>query len=259
MEEKKYTPKEIRKLVNIPETTLRYYINRGLIDAAKDEENGYHYFDENDFFDLRDISYLRRSLDFSIKDIQDCFHAATPDEYLGVFNRRAEEIAKEIEEKQSQLKRIQGWERYLSYLRNFPDSTAIIRYPNDFIVSPEPPADIDSATFFCYCFPLSEESGEKGFPCYFFETDRNTNLSCLKKPYYLFHAGDYLYSMCSSALNIENPLLLNPSINWAEKHEINIKGPAVIGYFFRVHNAQKEIFHYDITFPLEKNMVDYFE
>ena len=83
-----FTPGQIREMLDLSRSALRYYIRKGLLDVEKNDENGYHTFTSNNLSDLRDISYLRQMLDFSIDDIQDCFNAVTPDEYEAVFTRR---------------------------------------------------------------------------------------------------------------------------------------------------------------------------
>ena len=123
-----FTPGQIREMLDLSRSALRYYIRKGLLDVEKNDENGYHTFTSNNLSDLRDISYLRQMLDFSIDDIQDCFNAVTPDEYEAVFTRRKALLESEIAQKQLQRDRLTEWEKYLSRLKRTPDSVSIVEF-----------------------------------------------------------------------------------------------------------------------------------
>ena len=80
MKDNNYTAGQIREMLDLSRSAIRYYVKKGLISVDKNDENGYQSFNQKNFSDLRDISYLRQMLGFGIKDIQNCFNASSLEE-----------------------------------------------------------------------------------------------------------------------------------------------------------------------------------
>ena len=128
-------------MLNISRMALRYYMRKGLISGTKDEENGYHYFDENDLQDLKDIVHLRQTLDFSVEEIRDYLYSDSLDDYRSLVRQRMESLQKEIEEKQAQLRSLNNWWGLLDELDTYA-SFEVVNY---------------DLTYLMLKFPLSSE------------------------------------------------------------------------------------------------------
>lgn len=66
--EKKYYVKEIARIANVSERTIRYYDDIGLLKPSYKLENGYRMYTHEDVLKLQQILLLKQ-LDFSLKDI----------------------------------------------------------------------------------------------------------------------------------------------------------------------------------------------
>lgn len=243
-----FTPGEIREMLDLSRSALRYYIRKGLLDVEKNDENGYHTFTQNNLSDLRDISYLRQMLDFSIDDIQDCFNAATPDEYEAIFIRKKALLESEIAQKEIQRDRLTAWEKYLSDLKNSPDSVSIVDFA-PFVFSPTVSPSLDKLSLLCSSFKLENDGPVFGGYGYCFDEPNESNSNC-SKIIYRFPAGKYIYAMCSSEYGMDNPEILTSTLDWAKENHYAIKGPIQVDYFFRIKKDGKYRFFYAITIPL---------
>ena len=56
----KYKIGELAKLLNISTNTVRRYENQGYINAVRNEDSGYRYYDEDGVFDITNIRLLRK-------------------------------------------------------------------------------------------------------------------------------------------------------------------------------------------------------
>ena len=231
-----FTPGQIREMLDLSRSALRYYIRKGLLDVEKNDENGYHTFTSNNLSDLRDISYLRQMLDFSIDDIQDCFNAVTPDEYEAVFTRRKALLESEIAQKQLQRDR----------LKRTPDSVSIVEF-EPFVFSPTASLSLDKLPLLCGSFKL--ENGAASFGGYGYCFDEPLNNEARQPDVIHFPAGKYIYAMCRSEYGMDNPELLTPTLKWAGEQGFSVRGPIQVDYFFRIKENGKYQFYYAITIP----------
>ena len=76
------------------------------------------------------------------------------------------------------------------------------------------------------------------------------DLDCLNGTRYHFSAGEYIYSMFSSELDMNNPDLVKPVLDWAQKQNIEVKNPILVDYFFRIKSQEKYCYYYAVTIPL---------
>ena len=243
-----FTPGEIREMLNLSRSALRYYIHKGLLDVDKSDENGYHTFTQNNLSDLRNISYLRHTLDFSINDIQDCLNAATPDDYEAVFVKKKAMLESEIAQKKIQLDHLSKWENYLNHLKNSPTSIGIVEFSSPFVFSPTISLSLDKLPLLCSSFQL--ENGAPVFNgygyCFDAPSEYNLEESDIK---YCFPGGKYIYAMYSSELGMDDPGILTSTLNGSQKHGHQIRGPIQVDYFFRIEENGAYRHFYAITIP----------
>lgn len=64
-----FTLKEAAQITNVPETTLLFWERKGLLHIWKNSQNGYRYFNYEDFYEIQRISFFRR-LGLSIEQLQ---------------------------------------------------------------------------------------------------------------------------------------------------------------------------------------------
>ena len=120
--EKTMTIKEVSELLQVPEHTIRYYTDMGLIPGVRRLQNNYRIFDEESLEWLKGTIYFRQ-LGLSIKDIIHyhdlCFSEepeALKERYLLLqkYTRQAEEDLKKAEERMAYLKHITERDRKIA-------------------------------------------------------------------------------------------------------------------------------------------------
>lgn len=93
---KKYKIGDISKLLNIPMSNLRFYEDKGIVNPAKDETNGYRYYTAWDLNDLMDTLHYR-GLDFSLDDISFILNEGSHSEITMSYIKQEQKILEKIE------------------------------------------------------------------------------------------------------------------------------------------------------------------
>lgn len=243
-----FTAGEIRNMLDMSRSAMRYYIRKGLLDVDKNDENGYQSFSHNNLSDLRDIAYLRQMLDFGINDIQDCFNASTLDDYESIFRQKRAGLEAEIEQKQTQLNRLKRWEDYLADLKRSPDSIQIVEF-SPFVFSPTFSPVPDKLSLLCASFLLKNGIPKFNGYGYCFDEPEEEELKNCKDITYRFPKGKYIYAMFNCEYSIEDPGLLDSVLRWVEERGYSIKSPIQVDYFFRIKNESEYRFFYAVTIP----------
>jgi ubiquinone/menaquinone biosynthesis C-methylase UbiE len=91
----KYSIKEVAELFNITTNKIRFYEKKGLITAARDEENNYRYYTEEDLVKLQTI-LMYRLLNIPIEDIEDILRNDYKNNVLNHFYKQWEIINNEV-------------------------------------------------------------------------------------------------------------------------------------------------------------------
>lgn len=107
-----YTVKEISKLLNMSEHTVRYYTDMGLVPTLKRDKNGNRLFDENSKNWLIGIKYLRGS-GMSIKAVKDYVDLCLQGE--STLDKRYEIIIEQKMQLEKQLKEMNERYNYITH------------------------------------------------------------------------------------------------------------------------------------------------
>ncbi len=249
MKDALFSPGEIRDMLDISRSALRYYIQKGLLDVDKNDANGYHTFSQNNITDLRDISYLRSMLDFSVTEIKSCFSASTPDEYESVFLEKKERLGQEIAQKKLQYERLSRWAEYLAHLKGMPDTFDVVEFPEPFVFTPTVSVSLEKLSLMSSSFSLDKD-GVPTFSGYGYCHNEPSGYDIASSPGNIrFPGGKYIYSMCSSEEAMDDPSILITTLRWASDHGYQIRGPIQVNYFYRIKKNGIQRNYYDITVP----------
>lgn len=135
---KTMTISEVSRLLNIPEHTIRYYTDEGMIPGMKRAENNYRIFDEESVEWLKGTVYFRQ-LGLSMKDIRhyhDLCFSDDPEalkeryELLLSYCGRAKEEVRQAEERLRYLEYITERDRQVAE-RLLPDRKNPVRKKRD--------------------------------------------------------------------------------------------------------------------------------
>lgn len=95
----RFTVGETARMCSIPADTLRYYDRIGLISPKTVGENGYRYYDYEDFLFLYTIKYMKK-IGMPLAEMKKLFDNRTKELTRANFFKQLEQIDKEIEELQ---------------------------------------------------------------------------------------------------------------------------------------------------------------
>ncbi|HMM05714.1 MAG TPA: MerR family transcriptional regulator [Clostridiales bacterium] len=116
---KEMSPVEVRDLLGISRSAIRYYTERGLISSKKHEHNGYSYYSGADLLELIDVAFFRNCLNANVDEIHDIVYAGSIDEYLEAYSRQNDLFEKEIQRRMKSLEMLRDFEIQIKHALSF--------------------------------------------------------------------------------------------------------------------------------------------
>lgn len=134
---KQFYPAELRELLDISRSAIRYYKDKQLISSNTEESNGYSFYNWNDIQEMLDVAYFRNCMQLEAKDIKRITHSASPHDYMDNFEDNIAAFQEKIERDQMMLKMLCNFrdkiDRALEYFDRIDemisDETFCIYYP----------------------------------------------------------------------------------------------------------------------------------
>ena len=113
---------DVEKITGISKDRLRYYEEKHLITPARDTDNSYREYDNEEVLKLLGIQ-LYRSMDLGVKEIQQIQDSDTIEEICDVFMERQKELQRQMAELQKQndsvSRGIEDCEKIIKYLGRY--------------------------------------------------------------------------------------------------------------------------------------------
>lgn len=261
---------EFSKITKLSVKTLRYYDNEKILTPSfRNEENGYRYYNEEDFKKAEMIMLLRE-LDFSISEVKDVISLSDGEDDLSyIFEEKKAMVKKKIAQQEELLKKLSFYTNMNPMEKDSRDykietksisevTVASIRYKGKYsdvgnyikTIYKEIKGSSIGASFNCYydsdykeaadieiCVPVKKLIESPNIVC-----KRLPSIKCIS----IIHNGPYeeinkAYKAIFDYINKNNIISLLPS------REIYIKGPGMI---FK-GNPKKYIT--EIIIPIEVN------
>ena len=107
-----YSAKEFYELAGVKRSTVRHYLEQGLLSPADVQENGYAVYGDAQLLDIM-LLKNERSLDFSIQEITEN-RSSSLEQNIGEINRRKAGYIQEIERLQHKVEAIEVYQRILT-------------------------------------------------------------------------------------------------------------------------------------------------
>ena len=89
---KQYSPSEIRNLLNVSRSAMRYYKEKGLINNETNESNGYSFYSGSDLLEIIDVAFFRNCLDANADDIHSITYAESAEEARDNYKKQIEKL-----------------------------------------------------------------------------------------------------------------------------------------------------------------------
>lgn len=96
---------EVAEILDISKPTLRYYEQSGLIQATKDDTNGYRFYTIEQIFTLMDIKFYRQ-LGIPVKEIARMIHAMDLAQVTEVLHQTLQQVEQQIQRYQEMAEQL---------------------------------------------------------------------------------------------------------------------------------------------------------
>ena len=258
---KQYSPAEVRNLLNISRSAMRYYKDKGLISNEKNESNGYSYYSGSDFLEIIDVGFFRNCLDANAEDIHSITYAESAQKSYENYTKQVEKLEEHIRKQQESLELaksvVDHWHHVIdsigtiSEISNEDNETVYLYYPSEEF-SPDIHTHLFSVSYW-----TTEFSVENGEPVYLetsFMLDKDFLRYLEEKSPNIrkreFPKGRMLYTAFCSELPEESPELVAPFIEYAKEHDITLSEHIYVSYMYTFRQNGKRCHLYEAFLPI---------
>lgn len=258
---KQYSPAEVRNLLNISRSAMRYYKEKGLISNEKNESNGYSFYSGSDFLEIIDVSFFRNCLDANADDIHSIICAESAEESYENYAKQVVKLEENIKKLQESLELARSvderWRRAMNAMdtivevSNENSETVYLYYPDEEF-NPDIHTHLFSVSYWTTEF--SVENGEPGYLETSFMLDKDFLRYLEEKSPNIrkreFPKGRLLYTAFCSELPEESPELVEPFIKYAKEHNITLTEHIYVCYMYTFRKNGKRCHFYEAYLPI---------
>lgn len=252
---------EVEQFVGVPRTKIRHYMDKGLLNVAKDDQSGYYFYSFEDLMKLCQIVYYREQLGFSIEKVEQLLETTDIHLIESITKKQLETLSAEVQliEKQRNTlifnqTMLERQQRYENKLTVIPFEAAyIVPYAYYFIPNHKVYPIIYGASEFSFrgaevshvrrCSLAFEKDaafvGEEAFNKFRIEGERVEG------------GGMCIYTVIKTQKNVHDPSLLQPAIDWADEHHFCIKGRIFATHFFPYYSEEMSCAYVEVYLPID--------
>jgi DNA-binding transcriptional MerR regulator len=247
---------EIENIFKIPRSTVRYYLEKDLLTVNRDDDNGYRYYDADNFMDLFWVTYCRNALNFSVKDIYNCQNAELEDGFLPACKSKKDELQSRIAEAQRSIHAIEIIEGMIERVQtdcgkiDIRSMPTIYCYPKKYIFNTKTtiyPASYPSAE---YGYVNSEIVFNGLISIIFKEDCHLISDKDLQAKERVIEGGRCIYSVFCSKESLMHPAHFESMLDWAKEHHQEATSPFLISNLFRIRKNEGVFNYYEAYLPL---------
>lgn len=254
----RYRIGEVEKLLGIPRSKIRFYIQKGYLEIDKDESNGYRYYSRKDLREIMHLIVGRSNLHLDLDKSHQRASAASLDDFRQLFYTQEDLLTKRIAEDRRSLEVLSIYRRMLSRIDRYENKFTIMEpgkiflFPEEYIFSSH--SSVIDAGFASSAFEERENRiSLKGVHSLVFEQDRylvtdedmDAHTECLPPQ-------RYLYTVIKSDMELEEPKNIESALQYAEENGIKVKPPYLLCNLFKLEEMEKRRYYYDIYLPIDK-------
>lgn len=258
---KQYSPSDVRNLLNVSRSAMRYYNEKGLISSEKNESNGYSFYSGSDLLEIIDVAFFRNCLDANAEDIHSITYADSIEKSIENYEKQIENLEETIRKQQESLKlakdfdiRLRHAVDHLNVIREISTAntdTMYLYYPDE-DNTPDSHSHLFSVSYWTTEFGMENDEPvyletsfmiDKDFLRYLEEKSPD-----IKKRE--FPKGRFLYGTFCSELPEESPELLKPFVQYAKEHNITLAEPYYVSYMNTFRQNGKRCHFYEAYLPI---------
>lgn len=257
---KQMSPADVRELLGISRSAMRYYMSKGLISAKKNEENGYSYFSGNDLLELIDVAYYRNCMDADADDIKRLTFAPSLTEMEANYEEEIDAYEKKIKKQLVYLDMLRDFDKQIKRAIKCQNKIREVYLDAPFyLYYPELDRNVNvRADHFQVSYWVSEFAMEGDGPVYkrssmmvgveFVET-LDTDFPGI--PYQKIFGGNFLYTSFCSERELNDVAMLEPVVAYAKTHGYKLAEPMFIRYLLTFRKEGVGRCHcYEVYLPI---------
>ncbi|MBR5328813.1 MAG: MerR family transcriptional regulator [Firmicutes bacterium] len=248
----RYRIGEVEKLLGIPRSTIRFYIQKGYLHIDKDESNGYRYYSRKDLREIMHLVVGRSNLHLNLDESHQRVSASSLDDFRQLFFNQEEMLTQRIREDRRSLEVLSIYYRMLSKIQRSENKFTVI-HPGEITVFPEEYIFSAHTTIIDAGFATAIFTGDSdslrlsGIHSLVFEGDRYlVSDNDLAKQTETISPQTYLNIVIKSDKEIEDPEALYPVLKRAAEEGYKTNPPYFICNLFKLEEPEKRQYYYDI-------------
>jgi len=255
-----FTIQQVEKIMGIPRTKIRHYLNKELLTVEKDENNGYYTYSYNDLVRLCQIAYYREILDFPLDTIANLLRTTDIKTIDGLFAEQVNKIKGNIKNINDKLNYLEFNQQMINHLYKFKNKISLVPFETFYVF----PFSSYFNTKLCV-FPILYGATQFSFDGKDIKKTRRCCIVYQKDLKYL--NNDLIHEFCNdknvvkrdvsvytvslTQKDIDDPALLLPTINWSSKHRFRVKGPIYLVHFFPFYKADCSYQYIESYLPID--------
>lgn len=258
---KEMSPVEVRDLLGISRSAIRYYTEKGLITSKKNEQNGYSYYSGADLLELIDVAFFRKCLNATVDEIHDITYAASLDEYLEVYAHQNDLFEEEIQRRMESLIMLRDFEHQIKHALSFQNKfTELILKEPVYLFYPESGLHMDihsvlfSVSYWVSKFRLRDGIGiHEESPM--MVGKRYVSFLDKEFPSIRYHKiadEGYLYTSFISDKEMKDPAILETVLTLAKEEGVSCGETVYIRYLLTFRRENERSHFYEAYFPFGK-------
>ncbi len=258
--DKCFTIQQVEKILGIPRTKIRHYLNKDLIIVEKNEQSGYYSYSFSDLIRLAQIVYYREILDLSVDTVEKLLQTTNIEIIEDILTCQAKKAKKSIKKKEDQLNYLEFNQQMINHVHKFRNKISLVPFET-FYVFP----------YSCYfdtnlsVYPVLYGAAEFSFDgenikrekrcCIVFEkdlkylNDDSVYEVCTNEN--AFNRDLSVYTVSLTEKDIDDPSLLLPMIQWSAKHRFRVNNPIYLVHFFPFYKGEHSYKYVEAYLPID--------
>ena len=255
-----FTIKQVETITGIPRTSIRHYLNKGLITVEREENNVYYSYSYDDLVRLCQIVYYREILDFPLDTIATLLKTSDIKIIERLYANQELKTKAQIRAFENQLNYIQFNQQMIEQLHKYSNKISLVPFETFYVF---PSSDYFNVTAPIYPvlygateFSFDGKNIKKTKSCTIaFEKDlKYCDQKCIHElctDENVVKSDLSVYAIQLTQSEIDDPSLLLPIIHWAAKHRFRIIDPIYLVHFFPFYKDNDSYKYVEAYLPID--------
>lgn len=255
----KYSIIEVEQLLGVSRTKIRYYMDRGMIHARKDEQSGYYLYSDDDLVRICQILYYREMLGFALEKVEQLIETSDMGAIESITERQLGFLRDERELRNQQMNTLLFNREMIERHKRQRDRVLLVPFEPMYLVPYQYyfmfrhriyPITYGASEF---CFDGREAAFVKRWVAVFEKDAKYVGMNVFDEfrcEGERFEVDECVYHACITTKDAHDPALLKPALDWAAAHRFKVGGRMFVTYFFPFYVKDETYLHMECYLPV---------